>query len=102
MVLVIGSRNSSNSRRLVETARGVGRPAYLVDDANEVRPEWLAGKQTVLITAGASAPEHLVRELVDRLIRDHGAQVEMRQVADEDVSFSVPRSLRVLEGATGR
>src|SRR5438477_8944001 len=67
VVLVVGSKNSSNSLRLVETAKELGRDAYLVDEAGEVRPEWLAGKQSVLVTAGASAPDHLVQALIRRL-----------------------------------
>ena len=67
LVLVVGSKNSSNSQRLVETAKLAGKAAYLVDDQSELDPDWLIGKQAVLVTAGASAPEHLVRDLVERL-----------------------------------
>ncbi len=100
VVLVVGSRNSSNSRRLVEAAESCGKPGYLVDDASELDPLWLAGKQSVLVTAGASAPEHLVQGLLERLQRDFAAEVETRQLIAEDVSFSLPLSLRRL--ATGR
>ena len=96
LVLVIGSRNSSNSQRLVETAHQAGKAAYLIDDQSELDPEWFEGVETVLITAGASAPEHLVQDLVARLQREHDADSEVRTVAEEDVSFAPPKSLRSL------
>ena len=96
LVLVVGSRNSSNSQRLVETARSAGRAAYLIDDQSELDPTWLDGKQAVLVTAGASAPEHLVRGLVERLQREFGGETETRTLIEEDVSFELPRSLRTL------
>src|SRR5437763_10877353 len=67
LVLVVGSKNSSNSRRLVETAESHGIQGYLIDDAAEVDAQWLEGKKSVLVTAGASAPDHLVNGLVDKL-----------------------------------
>jgi 4-hydroxy-3-methylbut-2-enyl diphosphate reductase len=96
LVLVVGSRNSSNSQRLVETASSAGRAAYLIDDQSELDPTWLDGKQAVLVTAGASAPEHLVRGLVERLQREFGGETETRTLIEEDVSFELPRSLRTL------
>ncbi|HSV12757.1 MAG TPA: 4-hydroxy-3-methylbut-2-enyl diphosphate reductase, partial [Tepidisphaeraceae bacterium] len=96
LVLVVGSRNSSNSQRLVETAKLAGRSAYLIDDESELDPNWLQGKKAVLITAGASAPEHLVRALVERLQRECGGETETRTLIEEDVSFELPRSLRSL------
>jgi len=96
LVLVIGSRNSSNSQRLVETAHQAGKAAYLIDDQTELDPDWFGGVDTVLITAGASAPEHLVQDLVSRLQREYGAESEVRTVAEEDVSFAPPKSLRTL------
>ena len=96
LVLVIGSRNSSNSQRLVDAAREMGRPAYLIDDESELEPAWFEGKNAVLVTAGASAPEHLVGALLDRLKRDFGGEVEVRSLAEEDVSFEPPRSLKRL------
>ena len=69
LLLVVGSQNSSNSRRLVEVCEKMGVPAYLVDDLSEVRPEWLEGVETVAVTAGASAPENLVQELIESLQR---------------------------------
>jgi 4-hydroxy-3-methylbut-2-en-1-yl diphosphate reductase len=97
LVLVIGSRNSSNSQRLVETAHQAGKAAYLIDDQSELDPAWFEGVETVLITAGASAPEHLVRDLVTRLQREHAADQEVRTVAEEDMSFAPPKSLRSLQ-----
>jgi 4-hydroxy-3-methylbut-2-en-1-yl diphosphate reductase len=96
LVLVVGSTNSSNSQRLVETAKTMGKPAYLVDDQSELRPEWFAACSSVLVTAGASAPEHLVNHLLERLLRDFGGMVELRTLVPEDVSFELPRSLRSL------
>jgi 4-hydroxy-3-methylbut-2-enyl diphosphate reductase len=96
LVLVIGSRNSSNSQRLVDTARELGRDAYLIDDARELRPEWLAGRSSVLVTAGASAPEHLVNQLLEKLSADYRGRVETRTLVEEDVTFAAPKSLRSL------
>jgi 4-hydroxy-3-methylbut-2-en-1-yl diphosphate reductase len=96
LVLVIGSKNSSNSQRLVERAKEAGRPAYLFDDESEIDPQWFAGKRAVLVTAGASAPEHLVNNLLDRLKRDFGATVETRTLVEEDVSFELPKSVKSL------
>lgn len=96
VVLVIGSKNSSNSRRLVETATSLGKAAYLIDDATELDASWLKPAHTVLVTAGASAPEHLVSELVSRLEREYSAQVEVRTLTEERTLFEMPRSLRNL------
>lgn len=94
LLLVVGSRNSSNSKRLVEVCEGVGVPAYLIDEYREVRPEWLNEVRVLALTAGASAPEHLVQELIDSL-RDHHAFTDMEEVTlkDEDVRFSLPPEL---------
>lgn len=96
LVLVVGSRNSSNSNRLVDRARDGGTPAHLLDDESELRPEWLEGVETVLVTAGASAPDHLVENLIGRLVGDYGATVETRTLVEEDITFSLPRSAREL------
>ncbi|MCC6585931.1 MAG: 4-hydroxy-3-methylbut-2-enyl diphosphate reductase [Bryobacterales bacterium] len=94
LLLVVGSQNSSNSRRMVEVCRNQGTPAYLVDDQRDVRPEWLSGVQTVVVTAGASAPEHLVQQLIDALRDRWGfAEMEEMQIKDEDVRFSLPAEL---------
>jgi 4-hydroxy-3-methylbut-2-enyl diphosphate reductase len=96
LVLVVGSQNSSNSRRLVETAKEKGTPAYLIDDQSQLDPAWLNGKEAVLVTAGASAPDHLVQALVQRLEAEFGGQTESRKLVEEDVTFELPRSLKRL------
>ena len=96
LVLVVGSRNSSNSNRLVDRARDAGTPAYLVDDERELRPEWFDGVSTVLVTAGASAPDHLIENLVGRLIAEHSGTVETRTLVEEDIAFALPPSARRL------
>ena len=96
VVLVLGSQNSSNSLRLAEIARSYGLPAYLIDGVQEIRDDWFAGKQTVLITAGASAPEEVVQEVVAYLEGRYGAKVESHTVREERVQFPLPRELRVV------
>ena len=93
LLLVVGSQNSSNSRRLVEVCVQAGVPAYLVDDEREVKPEWLAGVRTVAVTAGASAPENLVEELLASLQEKGFSSVEEVALKDEDVRFSLPHEL---------
>jgi 4-hydroxy-3-methylbut-2-enyl diphosphate reductase len=93
LLLVVGSANSSNSRRLVEVGQNCGVPSYLVNDWTEVNPEWLAGVVNVGVTAGASAPEYLVENIVAAL-REHGyGQLEEVEMVDEDVRFSLPPEL---------
>jgi 4-hydroxy-3-methylbut-2-enyl diphosphate reductase len=96
LVLVIGSKNSSNSQRLVETARQMGKDAYLIDDQSELDPRWLEGREAVFVTAGASAPERLVEALLERLKRDFCGVIETRTLVEEDVAFAPPKSLRSL------
>jgi 4-hydroxy-3-methylbut-2-enyl diphosphate reductase len=93
LVLVVGSPNSSNSNRLREVAQNIGVAAYMVDTAADLDPKWLAGRSRIGISAGASAPEVLVRELVDRL-RGLGA-TEVREMGgiEESVVFPLPRGL---------
>jgi 4-hydroxy-3-methylbut-2-enyl diphosphate reductase len=94
VLLVVGSQNSSNSRRLVEVCRNVGVPSYLVDDASEVDPEWMIGVKTVAVTAGASAPENLVQDLIASLQSRYGfGEVEAVEIKEEDVRFSLPHEL---------
>jgi 4-hydroxy-3-methylbut-2-enyl diphosphate reductase len=94
LVLVIGSRNSSNSNRLVEVAREYGSDSYLVDNEAQVRDEWLVGRTVVGITSGASAPESLVQRLVE-FFRARGAvDVEELEVVREDVRFMLPKNIR--------
>lgn len=97
--IVVGSNNSSNSVRLTEISENTGCPAHLVDDRSELDHAWLDGVQTVLVTAGASAPEHLVEEIVEELIASFGGEVEHAHVVEEDVHFNLPRSLRVLQAS---
>ncbi len=91
MLLVVGSQNSSNSRRLVEVCEKEGVPAYLVDDAEEMKPEWLEGVRTVAVTAGASAPEVLVEDLIWTLKSQFGfGSLEEMELKQEDVRFQLP------------
>jgi len=93
LLLVVGSRNSSNSQRLVEVCRKEGRPAYLVDDETDVQTAWFEGVNTISITAGASAPEHLVERLIDFLKSNGYGTLETLEVREEDVRFSLPPEL---------
>ncbi|MDB5325101.1 MAG: hydroxymethylbutenyl pyrophosphate reductase [Phycisphaerales bacterium] len=96
VVLVIGSQNSSNSQRLVDRAVEAGKRGYLIDYARELQPEWLAGANGVMVTAGASAPDHLVQELVERLKNEFGGEVEVRELVREDIDFELPKSVKQL------
>jgi 4-hydroxy-3-methylbut-2-en-1-yl diphosphate reductase len=94
LVLVIGSRNSSNSNRLVEVAREHGAASHLIDTESQVQEEWLEGVETVGITSGASAPEELVRRLVE-FFRARGVDdVSEFEVVQEDVRFMLPKAIR--------
>lgn len=93
VLLVVGSKNSSNSQRLVDVATQSGSNAYLIDNAGEIRKEWLAGADLVAVTAGASAPEHLVNDVLNFLSKEFGATVEEVQVREENVHFSLPKEL---------
>ncbi|MFP4145980.1 MAG: 4-hydroxy-3-methylbut-2-enyl diphosphate reductase [Phycisphaeraceae bacterium] len=99
LVLVVGSKNSSNSVRLTEISETSGTAARLVDDRSEIDHTWLDGVDTVLVTAGASAPEYLVQEIVEELVERYGGEVEESHTVDEDVHFNLPRSLRVLRAS---
>jgi 4-hydroxy-3-methylbut-2-enyl diphosphate reductase len=95
LVLVVGSVNSSNSNRLRELAEKQGVPAYLVDGAEDVRPEWLQGANTIGVTAGASAPESLVQGVIERL-REAGAEsVSEVDGIPESMEFALPKELRI-------
>jgi 4-hydroxy-3-methylbut-2-enyl diphosphate reductase len=94
VMLVIGSRNSSNSKRLVEVARDCGTEAHLIDNAREVREEWLHDRRVVGISSGASAPENLVQELID-FFRARGVEdISEVDVVREDVRFMLPKPIR--------
>jgi 4-hydroxy-3-methylbut-2-en-1-yl diphosphate reductase len=95
-VLVLGSQNSSNSMRLAELARTHGKPAFLIDSIRDLPPNCFSGAETVLITAGASAPEEMVQQCVSALQQRFGARVEARTIREEHVSFPLPRELRLL------
>jgi 4-hydroxy-3-methylbut-2-en-1-yl diphosphate reductase len=93
VVIVVGSPNSSNSNRLREVATNLGREAHLVDRADEVRPEWIAGRRTIGVTAGASAPEILVRDVVRRLQELGANRVKELEGIEEAVTFPLPKAL---------
>ena len=93
MILVVGSANSSNSKRLVEVGQNFGVDAYLVNDWSEVHPEWLEGLTSIGVTAGASAPEHLVEGIVAALQAQGFGQLEEVEMVEEDVRFSLPPEL---------
>jgi len=93
VVIVVGSPNSSNSNRLREVARNLGREAYLVDSADELRPEWIAGKRSIGVTAGASAPEVLVQEVILRLQSLGAQRVRELEGISENVTFPLPKGL---------
>jgi 4-hydroxy-3-methylbut-2-enyl diphosphate reductase len=94
VILVIGSDNSSNSKRLVEVARALGTPAYLVDDESHIDPAWLVAAETVGVTSGASAPEWLVERVVDHLKGLGATDVDQLHTVDESMRFSLPPSVR--------
>lgn len=95
VVVVVGSPTSSNSNRLRELAAKLGTPAYMVDDASELQPDWFAGKQSVGITAGASAPEKLVQGVIDRLRQLGAVAVRKMDGIEETVRFPLPKGLRL-------
>jgi 4-hydroxy-3-methylbut-2-enyl diphosphate reductase len=92
LLLVVGSSNSSNSRRLVEVARSAQVAGHLIDDASEIQSSWLTGIKRVGVTAGASAPENLVEEVLQRL-RSLGGTVHEKEVIAETVTFPIPPEL---------
>ncbi|MEI7559922.1 MAG: 4-hydroxy-3-methylbut-2-enyl diphosphate reductase [Actinomycetes bacterium] len=99
LVLVIGSRNSSNSNRLVDVTRDLGTDSYLIDNEGEVREEWLEGKKTVGITSGASAPEELVQRLIAFFQARGTKEVREINVIEENVRFMLPKAVRDTVGA---
>ena len=92
LVLVIGSKNSENSNQLVQVARSLGRPAYLIDDQRRIDPAWLVGVSRVGITSGASVPDQLVQEVVEFFTR-RGAQVEQLGLVEENIHFAMPTEI---------
>jgi 4-hydroxy-3-methylbut-2-enyl diphosphate reductase len=97
LVLVVGSANSSNSNRLAELAGRMGAQSYLIDSAHDIQPEWCSGVRTIGLTAGASAPEILVEQVIDRL-RELGASPPQEMPGrEENITFSMPKELRILD-----
>ena len=96
LVLVVGSQNSSNSQRLAELASETGAPAYLIDGPADIELNWFQPNDTVLITAGASAPETVVQQCIQLLQRHFGATVQERKLREEQVYFALPRELRAM------
>ncbi len=94
--LVLGSQNSSNSQRLRELAAERGNRAYLIDGVQDLDVQWFTGVNSVLVTAGASAPERVVQEVIDWLVERYQAQVEVRTTREEAVHFPLPKVLRAL------
>ena len=90
LVLVVGSTNSSNSNRLVEVSRNLGTIGYLIDNSQAINPEWLVGVSTVAVTAGASAPEILVEDVVNYLHQNGFTSVQEVEVMPENVRFGLP------------
>jgi 4-hydroxy-3-methylbut-2-enyl diphosphate reductase len=94
LTLVLGSKNSSNSQRLAELSAESGVPAHLIDGPQDISPSWFDGVNSVLVTAGASAPEVVVGEVLDYLREQYGATIEVRSLREENVAFPLPRELR--------
>jgi len=96
LTLVLGSQNSSNSQRLAELSAERGVPAHLIDGPEDINAEWFRGVDAVLVTAGASAPEVVVGDVLDYLRENFGATIEVRSLREENVSFPLPRELRAV------
>ena len=101
LVLVVGSTNSSNSNRLVEVSRNLGTIGHLIDNSQAIDPKWLEGVKTVAVTAGASAPEVLVEDVVDYLRRNGFTSVEEVEVMPENVRFGLPPEIVQAIGSAG-
>ena len=97
LVLVVGSVNSSNSNRLRELAERMGATAHLIDNADEIDASWLVNVESVGVTAGASAPEVLVNQVIERLVKEGGKAPQELKGQEENVSFSMPKELRIIE-----
>ena len=97
LVVVVGSKNSSNSNRLAELASRMGVVSKLIDDPNDIQPDWFNGVQTIGVTAGASAPEELVQSVIARMKEFGVTDVEELQGLEENMFFEVPKELRVKE-----
>ena len=95
LVLVVGSKNSSNSNRLAELAQRVGKPSYLIDSADDINPAWLRDVDTIGLTAGASAPDVLVQQVISRLQELGADKISQLEGREENIIFEVPKELRV-------
>src|SRR5512132_1478463 len=102
VLLVIGAANSSNANRLVEVSKGLGTASYLINDKNDIRPEWLEGATRVGVTAGASTPEFLVTQVVEALQATRPADVREVHVVEEDVRFGLPKELEEIARQAGK
>ena len=101
LLLVVGSRNSSNSNRLREIGVEKGLPSHLIADGNELDPAWLTGVKTIGLTAGASAPEELVLDVIEALRRHGNVEVEQMTGVHEDIEFRLPSELRAMASSAG-
>ena len=101
LLLVVGSRNSSNSNRLREIGVEKGLPSHLIADGNELDPAWLTGVKTIGLTAGASAPEELVLDVIEALRRHGNVEVEQMTGVHEDIEFRLPNELRAMASSVG-
>lgn len=100
VLIVLGSQNSSNSRRLMEIGIERGVASYLVDGVAELQDDWFRGAGTIVVTAGASAPEYVVQECIDFLKEHFGAKVSEESLRQENVHFNLPRELHNLTPAS--
>lgn len=100
VLIVLGSQNSSNSRRLMEKGLALGVPSYLVDDVGELQLEWFTGVATVVVTAGASAPETVVTECLTYLKQNFNASISDAVLREENVQFPLPRELQLLANSS--
>ncbi|MDB4862957.1 MAG: 4-hydroxy-3-methylbut-2-enyl diphosphate reductase [Pirellulaceae bacterium] len=96
LVLVVGSQNSSNSQRLKEIAIEQGKQAYLIDGVEDINDQWFQSVETLMITAGASAPENLVQDCIEYIREKFGAELESRVIREEKVHFNLPKELKAL------
>jgi 4-hydroxy-3-methylbut-2-enyl diphosphate reductase len=99
---VLGSQNSSNSQRLAELAGESTTRTYLIDGPEDIDLGWFAADDTVLVTAGASAPETVVERCVDLLVEKFGARIESRSIREEEVYFPLPKDVRALQATVAK
>ena len=102
LMLVVGAQNSSNSNRLREVGKDSGLPSYLIDDPSKINPEWLHGKESIGITAGASTPEELVQELIEKLSEYADLEISTMDGIVENVHFSLPAGMQSIAATKGR